>query len=351
MQAIAPLVQKVLYAEQAITETRDQISENRNQIAETRNQIAENRDQISENRNQIAENRNQIAETRNQIAETRNQISENRNQIAENRDQITNAKAILRWTNSQEFSDQVTKSLAPSESLNLFYHDFEDTFRGSQALIRERLIPYLLKLKAYMSDFENAVFVDIGCGRGEWLDILKGEGVRNYTGIDMNKIQLSICRENGHTVMCQDCNSYLDKLPKNSVDVITGFQIIEHLKFEELLLLFALCKKVLRPNGVIIFETPNPENINTGANYFYIDPTHQRPISQEALKFIAEHSGFSEVEIIRLNPCECPLLEKPLKQSEDYAIWEKNIDIINGLLYGPQDYSVWAINRGGLYDA
>jgi O-antigen chain-terminating methyltransferase len=395
MRAIAPLVQRFLLAELSLEQTRQDLTQIGAGLAKNGKRIAENDERIMKNDRHIAENSNHskailermagddattnaisarvdtlagLAENDagriNAILErmagddrTTNAISDRADRIEraldhhlwridQAKDEINTINAILRWANNRDFSEYIKNTFPPNDAFDLFYHDFEEAFRGTQEQIRERLNVYLLKLKEHIQDYGSAVFVDIGCGRGEWLDVLKCEGVRNYTGVDLNKIQLEVCREKGHSVVYQDCNAYLSGLAENSVDVITGFQIVEHLKFDELLALFGFCERVLRPNGVIIFETPNSSNLITAANYFYSDPTHKRPIYQSTLRFIAERSGFSEVEILALNPVEDMQLKKPFGHAEDYPIWDGNIDFLNNLFFGPQDYSVWGVKNG-----
>ena len=110
-----------------------------------------------------------------------------------------------------------------------FYHDFEEHFRGSRELILDRLKMYVPIVHEHLPDWSIGRFVDIGSGRGEWLDILRDDGATDYVGVDLNGRQNAISAERGHPVVCADCIEYLSEQPANSIDLITGFQIIEHL--------------------------------------------------------------------------------------------------------------------------
>jgi len=110
------------------------------------------------------------------------------------------------------------------------------------------------------------------------------------------------CRDRGFDVQESDALEYLKKLDPNSLGVITGFHIIEHLPLRTLISLFDESLRALMPGGMVIFETPNPENIIVGSCNFYYDPTHIRPIPPDVLQFLAETRGFVKTEILRLHP-------------------------------------------------
>jgi len=76
--------------------------------------------------------------------------------------------------------------------------------------------------------------------------------------------------------------------------------IIEHIPFPSVVTLFDEVRRVLKPGGVVVFETPNPENLDVGACNFYMDPTHLHPLPPLLIEFTALARGFDEVEIRRL---------------------------------------------------
>lgn len=212
-----------------------------------------------------------------------------------------------------------------------FYIEFEDTFRGASDDIVQRLQVYLPYLSAFSGD-ASAHMVDVGCGRGEWLSLLQQHGFYGI-GIDLNPVMVDTCHSHGLQAQYADAIAYLCQQPEGSLALVTGFHIIEHLPFEALLALFDAALRALRPDGLIIFETPNPENLRVGACNFYTDPTHRNPIVPDVARFIARQRGFARAELLRLHPYpESYLL------AEDSELAKR----FNTALYGPQDYAVLA---------
>lgn len=212
------------------------------------------------------------------------------------------------------FLDEISKArpetLSPEEMslfinerdhlLDAMYLTFEDRFRGSREDIKERLkayIPYVCEA----AKGRRGPLLDIGCGRGEWLELLSENGI-TAKGIDLNKIMVRQCLDRGFEVQESDALEYLKKQDPNSLGVITGFHVVEHLPMRTLISLFDESLRALMPGGMVIFETPNPENIIVGSCNFYYDPTHIRPIPPDVLQFLAETRGFIKTEILRLHP-------------------------------------------------
>ena len=207
-----------------------------------------------------------------------------------------------------------------------FYRSFEDKYRGSRELIKNRLTVYLDFVKPVFQIIPNACAIDLGCGRGEWLELLGECGV-DALGIDSDQEMISGCRKLKLKVKRVDALKYLRELPKEEVAVITAFHLVEHLNFEDLRSLVLEAMRVLVPGGLLIMETPNPENILVATRNFYLDPTHQRPIPSELLSFVSEFSGFSRFKTVRLQ--ESRELSKSLNPtlydvldgvSPDYAV-------------------------------
>lgn len=182
-----------------------------------------------------------------------------------------------------------------------FYVAFENQFRGSSEQIKERLQRYLPQLAAIKEKLPSARAVDVGCGRGEWLEILRENGIEGH-GVDMNAARVEKCQSLGLHADCGDAIAYLQSLPSNSQAVISGFHIIEHLAVSELLELFRQSWRVLSPGGIAIFETPNPESQKVATYTFFFDPSHRNPIPPELLCFMATHAGFSKTHVERLQP-------------------------------------------------
>ena len=180
-----------------------------------------------------------------------------------------------------------------------FYQAFESRFRGPRELIKARQRVYLPFIEPLLLFYEEAQAVDLGCGRGEWLEILKESGFHGH-GVDLDDGMLAACRQAGLDVVTQDALSALKALPDESQVVVSGFHIAEHIDFSDLRLLIQEALRVLKPAGLLILETPNPENITVGTVNFYLDPTHQKPIPPPLLSFLPEYYGFSRVKTLRL---------------------------------------------------
>jgi len=180
-----------------------------------------------------------------------------------------------------------------------FYRAFEDRYRGSRELIKSRLavyLPFVLPLKHFYPD---GVGVDLGCGRGEWLELMQDNGL-NVQGIDLDQGMLEAAQKLGLNAKQADAIEYLQTLASESQTMVSGFHLAEHLPFEVLQILIQQALRVLKPGGLMILETPNPENIVVGTANFYLDPTHHQPIPSLLLSFMVEHAGFETTKILRL---------------------------------------------------
>ena len=214
--------------------------------------------------------------------------------------------------------------------LDAMYLNFENQFRGTRQQIREMQRVYLPYLESTKTVTKDTMILDLGCGRGEWLELLKENGYI-AKGIDTNKVMVRQCMDLSLEVVEADVIEYLRSQEDNSFGAITGFHIVEHLPFKTLVALFDESFRILKPGGIIIFETPNPENIIVGACNFYFDPTHRNPIPPITLKYLIEARGFENTEILRLHP---------------YNYFDDKIDNVNidkqlRLLFdAEQDYSV-----------
>ena len=208
-----------------------------------------------------------------------------------------------------------------------FYTVLEDKHRGDRTLIKDRLKVYLDCIEPLKTITPHPKVLDLGCGRGEWLELLSEQGF-DVKGIDIDDDMISFCKQKGFNAQKSDVVSYLKSAPKDTYDLISGFHIAEHLEFRLLQELISLSLKALKKGGLLILETPNPENIVVSSNLFYMDPTHRHPIPPELLRLAVEHQGFYKVKILRLQE-EKNILQKELTVS----------DILTGV---SPDYSILA---------
>ena len=215
--------------------------------------------------------------------------------------------------------------------LDPLYVSFEDQFRGTREDIKDRLKVYLPLIKEAKAGNDKRPILDIGCGRGEWLELLQEEGLQ-AKGLDINAILVEQCRERRMDVIEGDVIEYLCTLSAASLGAVTAFHLIEHLSFRLLMKFLDETVRVLKPGGLAIFETPNPENILVGACNFYLDPTHRNPLPPAMMKFLADSRGLCRVEIKHLHP-----YDEVLRIRDDGSDLAKRF---NDFFYGPQDYAV-----------
>jgi len=234
----------------------------------------------------------------------------------------------------EPFSETQLKEMVKEEDhfLDALYFSLEDRFRGTREDIKDRLRVYLPYVKEVLQKLDGGLVLDIGCGRGEWLELLKDEGIEAL-GVDINRVMIDQCQELGLKVIEGDALDYLRGQKNNTFSIITGFHIVEHLPLKKMLAIFDECLRTLKPGGMVIFETPNPENILVGACYFYIDPTHKNPIPPETLKFLIEERGFVKGDIKRLHE------RKHLQYQSKY---NENVNEILYRINMEQDYAIIA---------
>lgn len=209
-----------------------------------------------------------------------------------------------------------------------FYKAFEDKYRGSRDLIKSRLKVYLPFVVPLLKIYPEARAVDLGCGRGEWLELMLENGFQ-ATGVDIDEEMLVESKKIGLNVACKNAIEYLNSLPENSQVVVSAMHFVEHISFANLQELVRSAFLVLKPGGLLIMETPNPENIVVGSSSFYLDPTHNRPIHPNLLSFLPEYYGFKNTKVIRLQE------SKHIKSKMRLSI----LDVLNGV---SPDYAVIA---------
>lgn len=213
------------------------------------------------------------------------------------------------------------------------YAQFADRFRGSRADVTAKLRPYLVDVQRVLrTETPGPRVVDVGCGRAEWLTLLRDEGVR-ARGVDANADFVAAGLAGGLDVVQGDAVAYLTEADEGSLDLVTAFHLVEHLDTETLLALFEAARHALRPGGCLLLETPDPTNLTMGACNFYLDPTHRSPMPPALTAFLVGASGFADVEIRRLHPDDSPLDPAAGPPTPVEAL-------VVRALRGPRDYAV-----------
>jgi SAM-dependent methyltransferase len=225
----------------------------------------------------------------------------------------------------------VADNLIPSMD-DALYVAFENKFRGTRQEIKNRVRVYLPSVARALSTAGGGTVLDLGCGRGEWLELLREENIP-ASGVDNNRVMVEECRSRSLLVEQADVMDYLKEQHRNAFAAVTGFHLIEHLPLNIWIRLLDETLRILKPGGVAIFETPNPENVLVGSNTFYFDPTHRNPLPSATLQFIVRERGFDAVEVVQLHPVDS---ENLLTETSPVA------NKFNYYFYGPRDYAILA---------
>ncbi|HLK51322.1 MAG TPA: methyltransferase domain-containing protein [Bryobacteraceae bacterium] len=195
-----------------------------------------------------------------------------------------------------QISGLTTAAARPEASPAAFdYARFAERFRGNEEYVKAGQ-------QIYRADFAGrANVLDLGCGRGEFLEMMREMGVP-ARGIDLSDESIAVCRRKGLSAETADLFTYLAQQPEAAFDGIFCSQVVEHLPPERLPEMIKLAASRLAPAGVIAIETPNPECLAIFATHFYLDPTHTRPIPHPLLMFYLEEFGIGGIEVRRLSP-------------------------------------------------
>lgn len=219
------------------------------------------------------------------------------------------------------------------------YEAFENEYRGDPSLIRDRLVPYVRVFRG------QAPVVDLGCGRGEFLALLREAGIE-ARGVDANPRAIQACRAKGLDAFEGDLLGFLGALDSGVLGGLFAAQVAEHLTPGLLQGVLAESHRVLRPGGLLILETVNTRSVTGLLEVFHRDLSHEKPLHPDTLSFLAAASGFTDVRVEYLRPVEpaSQLQTVPADGLPALAVQALNENVVrlNALLYGPQEFALFA---------
>jgi O-antigen chain-terminating methyltransferase len=213
------------------------------------------------------------------------------------------------------------------------YADFEQRFRGSREQVEERLRKYLPHFSG------RHEILDIGCGRGEFLELLAAGGHQGI-GIDLSDSMIEVALEKGLACRKTDALAFLKGRPNGSLDGIFSSQVIEHFEPEYLRRVIGESFRVLRPGSVLLLETINPLSLFALSRIYFLDPSHRQPLHPEYMRYLLANSGFSDVEVIFSAEPENEKLRAIAPENQLALPFNDNVDRLNNLLFSACEYAV-----------
>jgi O-antigen chain-terminating methyltransferase len=224
-----------------------------------------------------------------------------------------------------------------ADDAGALYSHLEERFRGSRDDIRVRQTIYLQDVLPLRE--RGLPLLDIGPGRGEWLDLMREHEFPAY-GVDTNALFVETAKKDGLDVRHGDGIAHLGDVDEDSLAAVTAFQVVEHIPFDSLRRLLDGALHALIPGGLLLLETPNPANVSVGSNSFWLDPTHLRPIPADLLQFVLQDHGFVDVEV------RFPAWGEDERLASLAAVENDDLRTLTELLkqdfFGPKDYAVLA---------
>jgi O-antigen chain-terminating methyltransferase len=263
--------------------------------------------------------------------------TENKLNLVERETILTNSRLrrIERNLRNENYPiKEPTLEFQRKEKLDIDYLLFNERFGGSIKEIEDKFSQYI----SYFINKKNVL--DIGCGRGVFLQLLTDNGV-DCKGIDLDDDMILHCKEKGFNVEKVDAFSYLNSIDDNSLGGVFLGQVIEHMTPGEVLKLIRLSYQKLQPGAYFIAETINPQSLYVFTTSYLLDPSHIRMIHPETLKFMLETEGYNEVEVKYLSEVEEHLKIPKLEgNTENIKQFNESMEKLNNLIFGFRDYAV-----------
>lgn len=277
--------------------------------------------------------------------------SSSANELLKQLDSVTRGlETIISMEFSRQKQPESPDMKSVSNELDYSYLLLENRYRGSETEILERMKPYADFIKGAVSNLDpESEVIEIGCGRGELLSLLKDQHIK-ARGLELDEAMCERCKAKGLNVFPDDPLVYISSLPDASVNGVIAIQVVEHLEIKYRKSLFSLLRQKIRPGGFLVFETINTSSFVPLLQNYFRDPTHTTPLHPDTLCTLLEQAGFliREIKYSSEYPDEAkiPLLPKPegmpFRHQELIRHLNERFTHLNRLLYGPQDYAIFA---------
>jgi 2-polyprenyl-3-methyl-5-hydroxy-6-metoxy-1,4-benzoquinol methylase len=281
----------------------------------------------------------QVASLRHQLAHLQQQLNEHRERIDEACLRTDDAHQLI-LASGERLEDlrsrvQLDRRRSGQSDTDLamlddWYQDLQELHRGAPEAVLDVQKSYLAHFNDRSWLREGGPVIDLGCGRGEWLSLMAEEGW-TVKGVDSSEHAINEARERGLDVELGDLVDFLEASPENTLAGVTAFQVIEHLPVGRITALMHAAYRALIPGGMLVLETPNPENLQVASYGFWLDPTHRHPIPPPLIMDLSYHVGFRDGSVLRKNPWP------QWKEQEAETSLESEVAY---RLYGPQDYAI-----------
>jgi 2-polyprenyl-3-methyl-5-hydroxy-6-metoxy-1,4-benzoquinol methylase len=250
-----------------------------------------------------------------------------RDEINRRSDELANMATTVQALLDRREEGRRGHSAAPSPLSGSDYFAFENQFRGSEGDIRDRMRIYLSVMRK-----ANGPILDLGCGRGELLEVLTSAGLK-AEGLDSNEHMVQRCLAKGLTATAGDMFQYLSQAAPQSYGAISAIQVIEHLDRRDIDRFLALALTRLKPGGFVLLETINPHCLQA-MQFYFADPTHRTLVYPEMLAWTMKQQGFVDVSTSFIHPVDQSLWLSA-KGNEALA---PVVDRLNQMFFGAQDF-------------
>ena len=329
---IQPIFERQTYfngkAINSLTLLKDIAANQQEKINEQTEKINVQTEKINEQTEKINEQTEKINEQTEKINEQTEKINVQTEKINEQTDKMTYVFNRL----------GVTCDLSLLGNINIDYFDFENKFRGTRDQVKVSQTNYI----EYFRTNGGCDILDIGCGRGEFLELMFDNGIP-VRGVDSYPPFIEYCQARGFRVFQEDALTYLSTLEDNSLGGIFMGQVAEHLSNDYLIALISMAYKKLVTGCFFILETPNPDCL-AAISEFNIDISHIKPVHYKSLEYLFKEAKFQQVVKYNTPECKYPYAAQYIQGNciENLDDFNQGIQNINNLLFGFRDYSLIA---------